>query len=152
MSLFGLWAAIRTVKSKIGTWEGFEKFREIDENLTRDEWARAIGEARAALANKAEEITRPLNRRPVGTEITTYSTKRASGYMQSVEIFVRDPDTGLIESRYFNIRGDTLRSRQSIVNQAVSRALEISETDPDSLGGEVMGAVYTGTFQMVPRG
>jgi len=151
MALFGLWAAIRTVKSKIGTWEGFERFREIDENLTREDWARSISEARAALANKAAELTRPLNRRPVAGEITDYSTKRATGFMQSVELFVRDTDTGLIETRYFTVRGDTLRSRQYVVDKAVSRALEISETDPDSLGGEVMGAAYTGTHRMVPR-
>lgn len=151
MASFPLWAAIRTVKDKVGTWVGFEAYKELDPTITRESWAEAVGSARAALANKAAELTRPLNRRPTGSEITAYPSRRATGFMQSVEVFVRDIDTGLVESRFFNVRSDTLRSRQSIVNAALSRFSDIQSTDPGSVPGEIIGAAYTGTFQMTPR-
>lgn len=151
MATFPLWAAIRTVKSKIGTWAGYEAYREFDPSITRETWAEAVGHARAAMANKAAEVTRPLNRRPTGGEIVSYPSRRATGFMQSVEVFVRDVDTGLVESRFFNVRSDTLRSRQSIVNAALSWAADVQESRPDSLEGDVIGAAYTGTFQMTPR-
>lgn len=151
MATFPLWAAIRTVKSKIGTWNGYNEYREFDPSISREAWAEAIGSARAALANKAAELTRPLNRRPVAGEITAYPSRRATGFMQSVEVFVRDIDTGLVESRFFNVRSDTLRSRQFIVDKALARFSDIQDTDPGSIPGEIIGAAYTGTFQMTPR-
>lgn len=151
MASFPLWAAIRTVKDKVGTWVGYETYRQFDPSITRENWAEAVGSARAALANKAAEITRPLNRIPITSEITAYPSRRATGFMQSVEVFVRDIDTGLIESRFFNVRSDTLRSRQSIVDAALSRFSDIQSTDPDSVGGDIVGAAYTGTFQLTPR-
>ena len=151
MATFPLWAAIRTVKDKVGTWVGYEAYRALDPSITRESWAEAIGSARAALANKAAEITRPLNRIPTGNEVKTYPSRRATGFMQSVEVFVRDIDTGLIESRFFNVRSDTLRSRQTIVNAALNRFADIQSTDPGSIPGEIIGSAYTGTFQMTPR-
>jgi hypothetical protein len=151
MATFPLWAAIRTVKSKIGTWTGYEAYKELDPSISRESWAEAVGSARAALANKAAELTRPLNRRPTGNEITAYPSRRATGYMQSVEVFVRDVDTGLVESRFYNTRSDTIRSRQFIVDAALSRFADIAESDPGSIAGDVIGAAYTGTFQLTPR-
>lgn len=152
MVAFHLWAAIRTIKSKIGTWRGYEEYSLLDPDITRSEWAETVAQARAALANKTDELTRPLNRRPLPSEITLYSSKKARGYMQQIQVFVQDRDTGLIDTRHYNIRTDTLRSRQSIVDEGMRRYQAAADADPDAYPEEVIGAVYVGTHLMQPSG
>jgi len=150
MAQFHVWAAIRTIKDKIGTWAGFDKYSEFDEDITREEWAEAIGEARAAIANRNSELTRPLNRRPNGPgEIDPYSVKKGTGYIQQVEIFVKDRDTGLPETRHYLVKTQTLKSRQFIVNEALSRFRATAEANPDDYPEDILGAQYVGTRQLV---
>jgi hypothetical protein len=155
MASFPLWAAIRTVKSKIGTWVGYDQYSEIDPTVTRAQWAGYVGQARAALANKVSEFTRPLNRRPVAGEITPYTSPRASrvtasGYMQYIEIYVRDAQTGVVTPRPWAVRTDTLMSRASVINAGLSRFEAATLPEGTFEGEEVIGASYAGTVQFVP--
>lgn len=150
MASFPVWAAIQTVKSKIGTWVGYGRFQEVDPTITREAWATAVGEARAALANREAEFTRPLNRRPVGSEITLYTTRKARGFLQQIEVFVRDIDTGIIESRPYVVKTQSLRSRQFIVEEGLRRYSDAAATSPDEYPEEIIGAVYVGTHQLIP--
>lgn len=152
MASLPLWAAIRTLKSKIGTGVGLAQIREIAPEITESQWARAIGEARTALASRAVELTRPLNRRPTATEITPLSTKGSTGFFQHVDVYVRDSDTGAIEVRPYTIKGDSLRSRQSVVNEARSRYQQSIDSDPENYPEEVLAVAYTGTYELIPGG
>lgn len=152
MVSFHMWAAIRAVKDRIGTWRGYERVSELVPDVTREQWASSVAEARAALANRTLEITRPLNRRPTQDEVTLYTTKKARGYLQQLEIFVRDRDTGLIESRHYAVKTDTLRSRQSIIEEGLTRYQNAVSEDPDNYPEDILGAVYVGTHLQVPRG
>lgn len=149
MATFPIWAAIRTVKSKIGTWRGYELYREANPAMTREEWARAIGEARAALASRESEITKPLNRRPSGDEIQALTRKTGSGFWQQVEVYVRDRDTGLVSARHYTIRGDSLVSRARAVEEAMNRYQDAIDGDPDNYPEEIAGVAYVGTYEVV---
>lgn len=151
MDNFAKWAAIRTVKAKIGTWKGYEKYNAQVGGITREEWAQQIGEVKAALANRVEESARALNRRPVVDEITTYLSKKARGYLQQVEIYVRDRETGVVEARPFVVKTQTLRSRQSIIAEARQKYQASIDQNPDEYPEEILGASYTGTHHMIPR-
>lgn len=151
MADFPFWAAIRTVKERIGTWVGFARVQDLAPDITRAEWAQAIGQAQAALAAKVIEATRPLNRRPVAGEIFPYRSKRATGFLQQLDIFVRDRDTGLIESRPYTIRTQVLRSRGAVVAEGLARYQEAIDNNPDDYPEEVLGAMYAGTLEMVPQ-
>lgn len=151
MVAFNYWLAIRTVKDKIGTWKGYEKALELAPETTREDWAAAIGQAKAALANRVDEMTRPLNRRPVAGEITTYATKAARGYMQQVEVYVRDRDTGLVEARPYTVRGDTLRSRAAVIREALDRYQGAIDSDPERYPEDILGTAYVGTHHLIPK-
>jgi hypothetical protein len=151
MSGFPLWAAIRTVKSKVGTWVGYDMFKEVYPDLNREEWATAIGQARAALANRVLEVTKPLNRRPEGSDIHPLPTQKASGYIQQVDVYVLDKETGLIDRRYFTVRTDTLRSRQTIVDMARNQYQAAIDANPDDYPEEIAGIEYVGTHLLQPR-
>jgi hypothetical protein len=150
MSNFPLWAAIRTVKSKIGTWVGYEMFKEAYPDLDRDEWATAVGQARAALINRVDEMTKPLNRRPVGLEVKPLDSKVAKGYIQQVDVFVMDRETGLIDTRFFTVRGDTLRSRQAIINMTRDKYQAAIDANPDDYPEEIVGIAYVGSYLLRP--
>lgn len=154
MASFPLWAAIRTIKSKIGTWVGYEQYTDLDPTITRQQWATAIGQARAALANRVGELTRPLNRRPVrGTgEITPYTSRTATGFMQYVDVYVTDRDGGPPQARPWAVRVDTLRSRQSIVNEAWARFEAATLPEGTFEGETVVGVGYAGTVEFIPEG
>jgi hypothetical protein len=152
MAGFPLWAAIRTVKSKMGTWVGYDRYSEQDPTITREAWATAIGQARAALANKVGELSRPLNRRPVEGEITAYRSARATGFMQYIDVYVRDRETGLITSQFWAMRTDSLVSRQAAINQALAR-YEAATLPEGTFEGEIIvGASYSGTVRFEPQG
>lgn len=148
---FRVWAAIRTVKSKIGTWQGFEHFRALDPSITRESWARAVGEARAAIANSVQESVRPLNRRPLPSEITRYTSKGATGFLQYVKIYTRDRETGIVGQSFWTMKTDTLKSRQSVVNAGWSRYEAATLPEGTFEGEEVIGAEYAGTVEMFPE-
>lgn len=150
MTTFPLWAAIRTVKSKLGTWAGYENFRALAPEVTRAEWARAIGDAKQALVNRSMELTRPLNRRPIGAEISRYTSVKQTGFLQQIDVYVRDRDTGLIETRPYTIKTRSLRSRQSIVNEGLGKYQNAIDTNPEDYPEEVLGAAYVGTYELVP--
>lgn len=152
MQQFLTWAAMRTVRSRVGTWRGYETVTQQVPEVTRADWATAIGNARAALVNRVAELTRPLNRRPTPAETITYNTVRQSGFLQQIEIFVRDRDTGLIESRPYSVRTNTLMSRQRVVNVGVQAFTMAAALSPDDYPEEVLGAAYAGTFEMIPGG
>lgn len=151
MGTFHVWAAIRTIKDKIGTWVGYDKYSEYDPDISRTDWAEAIGQARAALQNRTEELVRPLNRRPVAAEITPMMTRGPKGYLQQIEVYVRDRDTGLVDSRYYTVKTQTLRSRQFIVNEGLERYQAAIDANPGDYPEEIVGAAYIGTHQMIPR-
>lgn len=151
MSSFPLWAAIRTIKSKIGTWVGYDRYTELDPSISRSQWATAIGQARAALANRIGEATRPLNRRPVAGEITQYTSKTATGFMQYVDVYVIDSAGGPPQARPWAIRTSTLMSRQSVLNQALSRYEAATLPEGTFEGETVVGAGYAGTVQFFPE-
>lgn len=150
MAEFPLWAAIRTVKERIGTWVGFARIQAIAPEVTKAEWAQAIGQAQAALANRMIEATRPLNRRPTASEIVAYTSRRATGFLQQLEIFVRDRDTGLIESRPYTIRTQVLRSRGSVVAEGLRRYQDAVDNNPDDYPEDILGAAYAGTLELIP--
>ena len=151
MAAFPLWAAIRTIKSKIGTWVGYDRAVDLDPTITRQEWGTAIGQARAALANRVAEITRPLNRRPVAGEITPYTSKRATGFMQYVDVYVIGAEGGAPEVRPWAIRSDTLISRQAALTQALARYEAATLPNGTFVGETVISASYAGTVQFVPE-
>jgi len=149
---YWLWAAIRAVKSKTGLARAFEAIREVDGSITEADWQSAVGQARAALANRLAEVTRPLNRRPVTGEWLPMDTKRQTGFLQHVDVWVRDRDTGLIEARPYTIRGSTLRSRQSVVNEARDRFQGAIDSEPDDYPEDIVAVQYTGTYEMIVKG
>lgn len=152
MANFILSAAIRAVKSKVGTWVAFDQVQRLVPEVTREEWARAVGEARSAIAERVLEATRPLNRRPVQGEWTDIERKTGSAYWQQVTLFLRDNTTGARSVFHVTVKTDTLRARQFAIAEAESRAALLFASDPDNYPVAIVGAEYAGTYRIVRPG
>lgn len=147
MANFIVSAAIRAVKSRIGTWSAFDTIRELVPEVSREQWASAIGEARAALAQRVSESTRPLNRRPTADELGPTLTRNSSSkYWQTVEVFIRDQATGARSIYHMTIKTETLRSRLAVVNQAIETIQSRIDSAPEDYPVDIIGFAYTGTY------
>lgn len=145
-------AAINAVKQGMSGNAAYRAFQATGGAVRRATFQRTIAEVRRTLADSLDEATRPLNRRPNAAETTVISTKTRSGYMQQVDVYVRDKDTGEVESRPFSWRTQVLVTRAAAVNEALNAFNDGITGSPDRFNEEVLGATYTGTLQLIPRG
>lgn len=148
MANFILSAAIKAVKSRVGTWRAFDQVKALVPEVTEAQWAQAVGEAREAIAQRVLESTRPLNRRPVAGEWTELTRKSGAQYWQQVTLFIRDSATGARSQFHVTIKTDTLRSRAFAIAEAETRAALIFASDPDNYPVAIIGAEYSGTYQI----
>jgi hypothetical protein len=153
-----LWLAYRTVAEGLSANQGLQMARQAGLGVRRGTWLQMVGQVRAHYARRITELGAPLNRRPTPTEVTQLTSGKAKGYIQYVDLFVRNKTTGLVSVRPQAIRGTTLRSRQAVVDRVVSRyqtAVDRSKTAPAMWGTdpdeEVIGGIYTATQQFVPE-
>lgn len=148
---FNVWAATRTLKEKLGALQGFRIFSQLNPNLTEAEWREALAEARAILRNRTDELSRPLNRRPIAEEIRDFPVKSPGGFFQQVEVFVKDTATGLIDVRHYSYKTDTLRSRINVIREVIQIFKDQASENPEDYPEEIVSAAYVGTHRLVPR-
>jgi hypothetical protein len=91
----------------------------------------------------------PQHLRPTAAEIQQWSTTNAKGYVQQVEVLVRERETNTVISVPYSSMGQILRSRQAVVREALG---VYSDSNAQKYNQQILGAVYTGTYQAIPQG
>jgi hypothetical protein len=76
------------------------------------------------------------------------TTKRRTGYLQTVEVYTRVKGTDIVSVRPFMFTTDTLMTRGNAVTQALT--LMQQGVDEDRYEEVLLGGVYTGTRRMAP--
>jgi hypothetical protein len=139
---------LMTIQNAWTATRGLHEFRQAGGHISTATWYRVSAEMRVALGDRVGEFNGPLNQVPTAEEIKLWTTTRARGYIQQVEVLARDKITGEIISIPFSLAGRTLRSRA----HAIREALRVySNPDEKKYPQQILGAVYTGTYQMVPN-
>jgi hypothetical protein len=142
-------AAVRTAREGLSARAGLAAYRSAGGRVNDATWFRMVTEAKATVASRSAELTRPLNRRPTAGEATRWTTRQASGWMQNVEVKVRDRATNQVLTVPYSISSSRPVTRQ----QAIDAAL--ATITPAGTGGDtqqILGAVYVSTLLMVPGG
>ncbi len=124
--------------------EGLRLFRQAGGRIADRTWYRLTGELQAMLARREGIYDEPLNRRPIATEIQTWEKWRGRGYIQQVEVLVRDRDTGEIISVPYSHMTRALVSRKQAIRHALTN---ITPEGTDGDKQQILGAVYSGTYQ-----
>lgn len=150
MAYSAVWGAVQALKAGLSANKGLQAYRAGGGSIARQTWLRLYAEAQANQVISQAEAGRPMNRRPVAGEISTITSVRASGFMQYVDVYVRDRVTGAVTAMPQAIRTDSLFSRQKIVSDVLSRYAQSAEEDPGAYPQQILGAVYTGTAQFDP--
>ena len=145
-------AAIAAVKQGVSGNAAYRAFQAAGGAVRRATFQRTVAEVRRTLADSLDEATRPLNRRPSAAETTVISTKTRSGFIQQVDVYVRDRETGEVESRPFSWRTQVVITRQAAISEALNAFNDGVTGSPDRFNEEVLGATYTSTLQLIPRG
>jgi hypothetical protein len=132
--------------------ESFRGYRKLGGNISADIWQRVWGEVENELSLGAIETGKPLNRIPQAEDILPMTTKRASGYLQQVQVIMTEAN-GEALTKTFSISTRQLVSRANAIRKAMQIMEEANETGtatekyPDR---EVKLAVYGGTYEMNP--
>lgn len=115
-------------------------------------WYRMWGEVQNELALGGIETGRNINLRPTTDEILTMTTVRARGYMQRVNVFAKNA-SGEVFTKTIDVRTDNLIARKNAIKRAEQTVEGFTSTSAVPTGSDVaqvLGAVYAGTYELVP--
>lgn len=105
-------------------------------------------EMRDDMVAQTHAVDREGGRRPYAREIFVMTTVLETGFMQHLDIWVKDRETGEIRPRPFSIRTDDLMTH----DDAIATALEQFGEHADHYGETILGATYRSTYTLVPGG
>jgi hypothetical protein len=140
--------ALEAILQGYSATAGLAAFREAGGRIANSTWYRLTGEMQKMLADKEGNYDEPVDLVPAAEHIQTWTTDKARGFIQQVEVLARDKATGEIISVPFSVSGRSLVSRRNAINQA----LDVYSSDSaDKYEQIILGAVYTGTFEAIPK-
>lgn len=145
-----VWAVLDAIGSGQSASASLKGYRAAGGEVRTQTWYRLFGEVQGALGNRLSEASAPLHRRPAQEEVTQWSTRNAAGFLQQVEVLVRDRATGEVSARPFSVTGDQLRSRGSVISEALDVFAGGVEDGPYE--EQILGAVHVGAYELVPEG
>ncbi len=140
--------ALHAVQEGWSAQAGVDRYRAEGGHIADSTWRKLYGEVQRMHAERGSALNEPQRLRPVASEIRTWTTSQAKGFVQQVEVLVRDRDTGEIISVPYSGMGRTLRSRIAVINEALS---VYSDENAVLYNQQILGAVYTGTYEASPE-
>lgn len=146
MADVSVWRAAQAARQGLSANEAYRQAHAAGESMARGTFLKLYAQIRADYAQQATEATRPLNSRPANAEIRPYVTARETGYMQYVDVFVRDRTTGEVFPVPYGIRTDELLTRADVIDTALANYGRHAE----GYDQQVLGAAYTSTYLYGP--
>lgn len=143
----------KLTESDLTSSQALAEFRAAGGKMRTQNWYRMWGEVENERSLSGIETGLPLHLKPTGDEIIPVTTRRASGFMQRVQVVAMDAD-GTHFTKTIDVRSKGLISRKN----AIIRAEKIVEgiTVAGSEGQEqyyhaVVTAFYGGTYELNPE-
>lgn len=141
------WVAA-AVGQGISARQSLREYRDAGGAIRDSVWNKLYAEQQAASASMRDEMTKELGTIPTAQEMTVMTTKRASGYLQTLDIYTRLKGTDVVTVRPFMFSTDELMSRGDALSQALTQ-MQLA-VDQERYDEVILGGVYTGTRVMVP--
>lgn len=129
------------------------EYRAAGGRIRTQTWYRMWGEIENERSLAGIEEGQPLHLKPTGDEIMQMTTRRASGYMQRVQVFGRTAQ-GDVMTKTIDLRTGDLVSRRNAIGKAMGVVEGIeseSGRETGSVPVAVVGAVYGGTYELNPE-
>lgn len=146
MPAYNIGVIAAAVKSGLGSKAALGAYREGGGRIDNNVWSQLFGQVRASLAAQASEAALPIDRRPLASEILPFTSSKATGFAQFVDVYTRDDATGLIQARPYMIRTDDLLTRADVIDTA----LDAFTAKANDYGETILGAAYVSTYLFGP--
>lgn len=139
-------AAQIAVRDNIPADLAYQVLDSLGMEVSQQDFSRLYGQAQLASDMVGREGEAGLDEIPDSSFIQHRSTVSSSGYLQQTLVHAVDKSTGATIEIPYSIRTDQLISRGEAIDAAI-----VSQTlrAPD-YNLQVLGAAYTGTYQLVP--
>lgn len=124
-----------------------EALRQTGHGIRRADYLALYREVSGAIKAQLTGIDRPGNRRPTRREIAFISSATATGFMQYVDVWVKDRETGEVYPRPYGLRTDDLMTHDDAIETALDRMVQHAEKYNET----VLGASYMATYEFVPE-
>lgn len=136
------------IRQGLSANKSLDEFRAAGGSIGRSVWLKLYAEQKESTSRMRDEMTAPLSAVPSAQEIVPMTTKRKSGYLQTLDIYARIKGTDVVVTRPFMFSGSTLMSRGEALTQALTMMQQaVSEERYEEV---ILGGVYTGTRLMTP--
>lgn len=136
------------IRQGLSANKALEEYRAAGGSIGRSVWLKLYAEQKVATDSMRQEMTAPLSAVPSAQEIVPMTTKRSTGFLQTLDIFARIKGTDVVVTRPFMFSGSTLMSRGEALTKALSMMQQaVSEERYEEV---ILGGVYTGTRLMTP--
>jgi hypothetical protein len=152
-----MWMAHWTVRNQLSANAGLRIAQEMGLGVRRSTWLQGIGHIRANAAIRQATFEALFVARPQAHEIQSLPSNASTNYVQYVDVYVRDLNTGKLDVRSRALQTSNLMSRDEAIEFIISRERSAIasagfrgptwDTMPDSV---VEAGVYTATHQFVP--
>lgn len=136
------WVAA-AVRRDMSARQGLAEFREAGGSIRDSVWFKLYAEQQAATDSMRDEMTKDLRTVPNGSEMITMTTKRSTGYLQTLDIYTRVKGTDIVTVKPFMFSVDELMSRGEAITKALTQMQQA--IDNERYDEVLLGGVYTGT-------
>ncbi len=147
MADISVWRAAQAARQGLSANEAYRQAHARGESMARGTFLKLYGAIRADYANQVAAVTRPLSSKPTASEILPYNAPHETGYMQYVDVWVKDRATGEVFARPYGVRTDDLLSHGDVIETAVANYGQHA----DKYGEQVLGGTYTSTYLFGPE-
>jgi hypothetical protein len=140
---------IRAIKEGLSANESLRQLRAAGMGIRRQDWLTLMREVRLHLETQGSgQFYAAWDRKPSGNELLIWSAPSATGFMQYINIWVKDRTTGEISIRPYGLRTDDLMTHGDAIETAID---QFGRHAPD-YGETILGASYGSTYIFGPGG
>jgi len=141
--------ALQGVEAGLSARAALAAYRDAGGHVADATWFKTYAEVAAHISEREGIFGERQEGTPYASEIQQWETIKAQGYAHQVEVLARERETGEIVSIPYTVMSHELQDRTDVINQA----LEIySDENAQRYNQQILGAVYTGTYQAVQTG
>lgn len=148
MADINIWQLADAARRGLSANRAYQELHLRGESLARSTFLKLYAEIQHDYALQVEELSKPLDTRPHASEIRPYVSQRETGFMQYVDVYVRDRVTGEVMAVPYGIRTDDLLTRAD----TLATALDAYGAHAERYEQQVLGATYTSTYMFGPGG
>lgn len=126
----------------------YRNLRELGIAARRSEVLNLFKVSKSIIARNPEEPFRPLHEVPSGMELPQWPTRKGTGIAQTVTLVYRDRTTGKIQQTWWR----TVTPEGITREEALATAIDAYSEHASRYGQDLIGAVHTSAYRLVPFG